>query len=308
MTKERRESLIKTLDGCKNAAGKLPSDVILAKELVDVCCFDLSIRNEHGETFLDFSTEAGELTIQCFGDVYRIQGKSYTQHPGRITSWKINERYSTTELYDVINEIKLFHMGSPKNSVLFTGAFCPPHIGHRGLIEQSINDGYDFAVIAVSSQEFVEKKFRNKKDTSGIIYTENQRIGMMLAMTYDIPNVLIYGAERGYTYEVLNDVKRKYNITNLSFACGSDKLDEVDHWGYHEKLLNEFGFYVLQRGDDREDEIIKKCNTLFNRYKIVKKGPKYYDVSSSQIRSCMKDGRDYSGLITEKVAEFIKNF
>lgn len=308
LTDEKRNTILKSLDILSDMSTCCVAHVEMAKRLIRVCCFDMNVGVGISETVLEFSNEKGKLDVHAKGDSYYISGVSRELHPDHVTEWKINNEYSPNELYIVVNEIKMFYMGKPKNAVLFTGAFCPPHIGHRGLIEQSINDGYDYSIVAVSSQEFVEKKFKKAHDDSGIIFSEQERIDMMLALTYDIPNVLVYGAERGYTYEVLRDVKRKYSIDKLSFACGSDKLCEVNRWGYHDRLLVEFGFYVLQRGDDTLEDIDKKCRSLFGRYKIVPKGPQYYDVSSTQIRKRMKDGADYKDLVTDKISDFLKKF
>lgn len=303
LTEELRQKRIEEI----NSFGA-DKHIDMARKIIDYCCFDFTPHYHRMCTELVYQSDEGALRVICSNYHYEITGVSTSIRPGCEVVWQIKKEYSIDEIYLIINEIKLFFMGKPNDCVLFTGAFCPPHIGHRNLIEKSINDGYDYAIIAISSQEFVEKKFKKAGDSSGVIYTEAQRLLMMLAMTYDIPNVLIYGPERGYTYEVLCNVKKSYNIQRLSFACGSDKLNEVHKWGYHDKLFNEYGFYILQRGNDTYNEIAAKCNSLFTRYKIVKKAEDYADISSTNVRGCIKTGTDYDGLVTKKVAETIKKF
>lgn len=301
LTDTKRSEL---LAGLKNE-GRNP----IAEEFLNYLCFEPD-EVSLGETvaYFKFLNEDKEsVVIRCFYDVCSVCGDKFFYGIREMASYNIAKSFRAKELFEVFNILKIFYMGKANNCVLFTGAFCPPHIGHRNLITHSLNEGYDYAIVAVSNQKFLENKFRKSDEKSGIVYTEEQRVKMILAMTYDIPNVLIYGVEDGYTYEVLCNVKKKYGISNLSFACGSDKLNEINRWGYHDKLLSDFGFYILQRGDDSYEDITRKCNELFSRYKIVKKAEKYADISSTQIRNCMKSGEDYGELVSKKVAEIMKN-
>ena len=45
------------------------------------------------------------------------------------------------------------------------------------------------------------KTYRKIKDETNFAYSEQQRLDMMLEMTYENEKVLIFGIEQGYTYE-----------------------------------------------------------------------------------------------------------
>lgn len=278
----------------------------LASMLLERLCFMASIEfNDGNMTFLFKNDYGNKLSVIVDGGKYYLDGKIIKEFNDHISEYSITGEYFPHELFIVVNEIKMFFMGRPKNSVLFTGAFCPPHAGHRSVIENALNNGYDYAIVAVSNQKFLDRKMAKSNDMTGVIFSEQERVDMMLAMTFDIPNVLVYGPERGYTYEVLCDVKNKYNIEELSFACGSDKLREINRWGYHDKLLVEFGFYVMQR-EGQIEQIEDICKKMFKRYCVAKASMEYEYLSSTLVRTKIAEKLPITGLVTENVEKFLK--
>ena len=209
--------------------------------------------------------------------------------------------YYNCKLYEVVNYVKIFNFGHPKNSVLFTGAFNPPTIAHYNMIE-SASKHFDYIIFAISNQKFLEKKQNKIQDYS---YSEQERLDMILEMTYNIPNVLIYGVEVGYTYNVLYATQNKFKINNLSFAMGSDKLEEINRWGYHDELLNNYGFYVLLRNDS-QNIVKEKCERLFKEYIIGYDNDLYKNVSATKVRDCIKNKKDYSHLVEKNVYKYLK--
>lgn len=215
--------------------------------------------------------------------------------------------FKKDKLYEVINHIKIFFNGFPKNSVLFTGAFNPPTIAHYHMIDSALNNNnFDYVIFALSNQRFLDKKQNKINDYS---YSEKQRLNMILSMTYKNDNVLIFGIEQGYTYEVLCAVKEKYNLESLYFAMGSDKLNEIQKWGFHNKLLKEFCFYTLIRGSDNKEDVVSKCSTIFKNTKFVigYDNHKFKNISATKVRNCIKNKKNFSNLVHHKVEEYLKN-
>ena len=245
---------------------------------------------------VQFEFQLGEsyLEIEIFEDFYEIWGENtYIKYEDD------GQKIEIQNLFEVINHIKIFFNGLPNNSVLFTGAFNPPTIAHYHMIESSLNNGFDYVIFATSNQKFLDKKQKKVKDKSSFAYSEQERINMLLCMTYENPQVLIFGVEQGYTFEVLYTVKEKYNIKNLYFAMGSDKLNEISRWGFHDRLLKEFCFYVLIRGEDNFDIVKEKCNLLFSntKYIIGKDNEKYKDISATQVRFKIANNEPLDNLV-----------
>ena len=237
-----------------------------------------------------------KLYIYCFKYSYEIIEIKNNKMTKSI-------RISSDNLYEVINHLKLFYCPCV-NVAVFTGAFNPPTIAHKQMIKDCLNTGkFDFVVIGLSNQAFLDKKQKRNKDWA---YSEKERLQMMLEMTYNNYNILIYGIEKGYTYEVLCAVKKTYNCKDVYFALGSDKLQEIGRWGHHDKLLKEFCFYIQKR-KDKSIKIKDQCNTLFKetKYIINKPDNQYVNISATQIRHAIKNGKEFKEFIDENVYEFI---
>lgn len=256
-------------------------------EIFPTFCNSIQIEYEKDNHYLEI-----EIKEDCF-EIFQIKNnKEYYQ------------TVALNEMFEVINLIKLFYQPCVKNLCLFTGAFNPCTIAHYHMIDSAMNTKrFDYIVFAISNQKFLDKKQKRLKDFA---YSEQQRLEMILAMTYKCPNVLIFGVEQGYTYEVLKATKEKYQCDSLYFALGSDKLQEINRWGFHDKLLIEFCFYILQRKDSLT-EIQRKCQDLFFKtdYIIGKDNETYKDISATSVRNKIKNNQDFKDLVVEEVYQLL---
>lgn len=247
---------------------------------------------------IEYEDENRYLEIEIKKDKYGIYKK--------INGIESEFYLGLDKVYEIINIIKLFYKPNIDSAILFTGAFNPPTVAHFHMIESANNAyNFDYIIFAISNQKFLDKKQRKTGDYA---YSEKERLEMILAMTYKESNVLVFGVEEGYTYQVLCAVKEKYKCKSLFFALGSDKLSEIGRWGYHDKLLTEICFYILQR-EDNLSYIKEKCDKLFSKTKYIigKDNEKYKNISATLVRKRIKDNKDYKELVTESVFKVIKS-
>ena len=215
--------------------------------------------------------------------------------------------FSINDFFKVLNLVKIFYNGTPQNAVLFTGAFNPPTIAHYHMVHSVLrNDkmNFDYVIFALSTEKFL----KNKQDkTNDWYFSESERTEMVLSMIAHNPNALLYGIEVGYTYDVLCGVKQEFNCENLYFACGSDKLYEIERWGHAKKLLKEFNFYILLRGTESYEYTENKCNKIFanTKYFLAKDNEKYKYVSATQVRDKIKQNLDYTNLLEPHVYKYL---
>lgn len=201
-------------------------------------------------------------------------------------------------------EILFKHFLYIPKACLFTGSFNPPTAAHAEMAEAALNaENFTFFIYAASNHEFLQKKMKKLKNTKEAgIFSEKQRLRMLLLMTRDKPDVLVFGIEQGYTYDVLKAVQDRYSIDNLFFALGSDKLREIGRWGNHNSLLQEFSFYVVQRDEHRE-YIYEECRRLFKdtEYAVGIHANKHYDISATMVRRAIAEGKDYKEMVSPEV-------
>lgn len=290
-----------------------------AKNFLKCCLYDADVEINglvYGTTTFSFTkcsksddinSEYGECQVKCTEDSYDVSCiKKISGMRNGISGSTENHYFKSFtwhELYDVVNYVKLFYMGDLGDSVLFTGAFCPPHNGHRHLVEEAAKK-FDCVFIATSTQKFLENKFKKANQEMMWCFSEESRLKFLMLMTWDMPNVIISGVEKGYTYNALCDVRDRYKPKSLWFTCGSDKLEEIPRWGFHDKLMSEFGFYVLQRGDDIAD-IEEECISLFNNWAISEQSDAYSNISSTKVRDALS--REDWGFIKNNVPTDVYN-
>lgn len=253
-----------------------------------------------GAIQIEYEKENGEyLEIEVYNDKYNIF---------MINAAKKEEEYEfgLDETYRIVNLVKIFVNGPVDKAILFTGAFNPPTIAHYHMVHSALrnkNIEFNYVIFALSNEIFLSKKQKKLNDW---YFSEKQRLDLILEMTAHNPNVLIYGIEQGYTYQVLCDAKKTFNCKDLYFACGSDKLSEIHRWGYNKQLLSEFCFYILLRGTDKN--LKETCDELFKntKYIIATDNEKYKDISATQVRRMMDNNEDCSTVLERHVYDYVQ--
>ncbi len=217
--------------------------------------------------------------------------------------------FDTKGIIEILNNIKLFFKDDIKNIALFSGAFNPPTKAHYHVMKKIIEKSpCDIVAIALGTESFVSRKMSKSKES--FYYSEDDRLYMMLKMTYKNKDIVIYGIEDGYTFDVLNNVKNRLKTADedklkdatIYFVAGSDKILEMKRWGHSKELLNNFGFIILTRGD--EEEAKKNCEKTYKKYTLIDTSV-YKEVSSTIVRNKIKNNENIDNLVTEDVKKAI---
>jgi len=101
-----------------------------------------------------------------------------------------------------------------------------------------------------------------------------------------------------YTIDTLTFLQNKYPQKEFSLIMGSDNLENLHKWKNYEQILNSYSIYVYPRpGFDGGN---------LNNYSSVKwvHAPQI-EISSTAIRSAVKDKRNMSYFLPEKVYKYI---
>ncbi len=111
-----------------------------------------------------------------------------------------------------------------------------------------------------------------------------------------------------YTIETLDIFKQKYLEYEIYFIMGTDNLKEIDSWNSPERLLKEYKIIVLERENDKLEEIIENSELLKNnKNSLIKiQGIDKIFLSSTIIRDKIKNKEDIKQFIDGKVLEYIK--
>lgn len=177
---------------------------------------------------------------------------------------------------------------------LFGGAFDPPHLGHlmvaRILVQQKIVDEVWFVPVK-------QHPFGKKVEVNG--HRE-----VMLKLMIDgesnlkIERFELEHQEKSYSLHTLRSLSEQFPQYSFSWIIGTDNLADFHRWYQYEELLRVFSVIVYPRqGYD--------FVPMYDGMKAVKNMPEV-DVSSTQVRELLKQGKGVTGLVHPAVAQYIQ--
>lgn len=179
---------------------------------------------------------------------------------------------------------------------LYFGTFNPVHIGHmiiaQYMLEYSDLDEVWFIVTP-------HNPFK-KKNT---LLDDRQRLHMVHLAIGDQFKLrasdIEFGLEQpSYTINTLTHLQQKYPDKQFALIMGQDNLGSFHKWKDYEKILEKCALYVYPRPGAEASQ--------FDDYPEVHpiEAP-LMELSSTQIREAVKDGKDVSYMLPPAVWEYI---
>lgn len=199
--------------------------------------------------------------------------------------------------------------------VVLGGSFNPPTTAHRALLLHAMRHAHaNEGVFVPSSDAYVTRKATRARTPR--IFSEAERLDMLLAMTEDEPGLDVSTCEYGDTssgrsHLTMRDVQREHPDAECCFIVGADKLRVIPRWRSIGAFMDEFKFVVLSRAEDDARAIIRANNFLTHnedRIIVIPDMAGYDDVSSSACQRLMyAAGVDAARhMLHPKVAEYIE--
>jgi nicotinate-nucleotide adenylyltransferase len=177
------------------------------------------------------------------------------------------------------------------NIGILGGSFNPIHNGHleiaRYALEKKVLDEVWFMPCKVHP-------------LSKTVISENYRAEMIKLAIADIKGARFSDFElkkskTSYTFETMRELKSLYPY-NFYWIIGSDLLSQMNRWHGYKELQNEVDFLVFHReGYDLKNPGLK----IKSLYTTIP------DVSSTQIRNLIKEGKSLDSLVPKAVEEYI---
>lgn len=180
---------------------------------------------------------------------------------------------------------------------IFGGSFNPPHKMHKYIAINLLNHQYLDKIIYVPTG--------NKYNKSDLI-DAHHRYNMLKLMIKNYNNLELSEYEiknnLKYTYQTLDYFKKIYKNDEIYFICGSDNLKEITTWKNFKYILNNYKILVIKRNNDNINDILNNINSK----NIIIADIKLSSVSSTYIRTNIKNKKEISKLIDENVLKYIE--
>ena len=192
-----------------------------------------------------------------------------------------------------------------KRLAIFGGTFDPPHIGHLKLAECALKSLNADKIIFMTAGNPPHKNTENY--LSGDIRFEMVKLLISGNKKYIASDFEIKKDGPSYTAHTLSELMVMYPEYELCFIIGLDSFYDLEKWYKPEIIFNKAVIAVSLRGgidsalfEERKLYYEEKYNANFEFISMPE-----IDISSSQIRSKIKNGESVKGLITDSVEKFI---
>ncbi len=178
---------------------------------------------------------------------------------------------------------------------LFFGSFNPIHVGHTVLAN------YMASFTDLEQVWFVVSPHNPLKEKASLL-NQNQRLHMVNLAIEDSPSFKSSNIEFGlsqpsYTVNTLAHLKEKYPQHTFSLIIGEDNLQSFTKWKNYEEILKNHFIYVYPRPNCDSSAFKSHPNIVFTEAPLM-------DISSTFIRESIKNKKNISNFLTQKVWEY----
>lgn len=189
--------------------------------------------------------------------------------------------------------------------IFFGGSFNPPLISHFSLAQQIINEYEQIEKIV-----FVPVNSQYEKTD---LQSNEHRYNMLKLVTdkndaFETSRIELDAGRPLYTIESLRIMQKQYKDYEIWFTMGTDNLRTLHTWEKALELVNEFKILVLERGDDKVNDIINE-NTFLQQHKdsfIVVEESIRSNMSSTFVRKKLQNRKNIRYLTPDEIYFYIQ--
>lgn len=186
------------------------------------------------------------------------------------------------------------------------GTFDPIHYGHLMLAQNAL-ETYQLDEIM-----FVPSGTPWLKDSTKVL-SKNKRVHMTgIAIedniSFALSTIEIDREGNSYSYETVEELKKQQPDTEFYFILGADSVLEIEKWKYPDRLMSECILLAAVRDECDREGLQKQIAYLEEKYKAdIRILPaKRVDISSTDIRSRIAEGKSVRYMLPDQVIQFIE--
>lgn len=185
------------------------------------------------------------------------------------------------------------------------GTFDPIHYGHL-ILSQYVLDSLNLDKVI-----FIPSGMPPHKDEDVVLKAEKRKKMVELAIKsnpkFKVSSIEIEEESTSYTIETVKKLKNLYKDDKLYLILGGDSLLTLHEWKDYKEILKTINIAVVDRYnysysllDSRVEYFNRRCNG-----NIVKVSCPIIQISSTDIRKRVKEGRSIKYLLPEEIEDYI---
>jgi nicotinate-nucleotide adenylyltransferase len=192
-------------------------------------------------------------------------------------------------------------MAKARRIGVFGGAFDPPHLAHRALLETALHELRLDTVHVVPTGDAWHKPRQ--------LSAANHRLAMAQLAFGDVPKICIDSREivragPSYTIDTLRQMAAEAPGSELFLIMGADQAAALTRWHEWQAIVQLAIICVATRAHQSNTNDLFEAEKLFPE-RFLHLGLPALHVSATQIRSNIVNGQPVQTLVSEPVARYI---
>jgi nicotinate-nucleotide adenylyltransferase len=185
---------------------------------------------------------------------------------------------------------------------IFGGSFDPPHVGHLLVAQDAITAlSLDRLLIVPAGQQPLKQ---------GAQSPAVDRLAMVQHCFGNVDGMVVdpVEIERGglsFMVDTVETLQRRWPGAELHLLVGEDVIETLPRWREPERLRSMVRLVVLRRVTGAGPERIPPVQHDARDFPVRHLATRRVDVSSTEIRARVREGRSIRGFVTDAVAEYI---
>lgn len=183
-------------------------------------------------------------------------------------------------------------------TAVYSGSFNPLHIGHLAIMKYLLDEAdFDMVYLIVSpknplkdgiSSASGQDRYQAAVQAVGRHFTEGQ------SGTVKVDDIELNMPEPHYTIRTLDALRERESDNEFTFVMGADNLADIRRWRDYRRILKEYGTAVYPREGTDLKAVLDDLKTEDSSFRIQILDAPMVDISSTEIRKGISDGRDMS--------------
>lgn len=186
------------------------------------------------------------------------------------------------------------------------GSFNPIHNGHIYIAQQFAEK------LSLCKVLFIPTYIAPHKESKDLASAHHRlkmcEIAAKANPIFEASNIEIKRGGKSYTVDTLNKLKSLYPNSQLYLLCGADMFTSLHQWKNYSEIIKLAVICSIPRDEQGFDELSQYAKKLEKdgAQTFLLNTPKKI-ISSTHIRSLIKQGREINSLVPLEVMNYIKN-
>ena len=188
---------------------------------------------------------------------------------------------------------------------IFGGTFDPIHLGHLLTAEAALEELFLEKIIFIPASIPPHK-------TQRYITPPEKRLEMTRLSTAYNENFIVSDIELkrkgpSYSVDTVSELKKIYADAEFFFIIGSDAINDIATWHEAKKLIESCRFAAATRaGEALNRKYLREYFGELAYMNIMEVKTPQIEISSTNIRQRIRDGKNISYMVTKEVGEYIR--